>query len=130
MFLLDSNVLISLCVEEHIHFDRATRWLCQNPQFAVCPFTEASLIRLLKRTKPKESALPRNILNRVAALPGYMFWPADIPHGLVSLESIRGHQQVTDAYLVALAAHHGGKLATFDEALVAFFPEAYLIPSV
>jgi predicted nucleic acid-binding protein len=27
---------------------------------------------------------------------------------------LTGHQQVSDAYLVALAVRHGGKLATFD----------------
>ena len=30
-----------------------------------------------------------------------------------------GHRQVTDAYLAALARHHGGKLVSFDKGLVA-----------
>ena len=31
--------------------------------------------------------------------------------------SLRGHQQVTDAYLLALSHHHGGLVATFDRGL-------------
>ena len=34
-----------------------------------------------------------------------------------------GHRQVTDAYLAALARHHGGKLASFDKRLVALHPD-------
>lgn len=34
-----------------------------------------------------------------------------------------GHRQVTDAYLVALARHHGGRLATLDRGLAALHGE-------
>ncbi len=34
-----------------------------------------------------------------------------------------GHQQVTDAYLLALAIHHKGRLATLDRKLTALFSE-------
>ena len=39
------------------------------------------------------------------------------------LGGISGHRQVTDTYLVALARHHGGSLATFDRALGAAHPD-------
>jgi predicted nucleic acid-binding protein len=32
----------------------------------------------------------------------------------------RGHQQITDAYLLALAIHHRGKLATLDQGIRAW----------
>jgi predicted nucleic acid-binding protein len=35
-----------------------------------------------------------------------------------------GHRQVTDAYLVALARHHDGRLATFDRGLAALHDDA------
>ena len=35
---------------------------------------------------------------------------------------LTGHQQVTDAYLIALAMHNGGKLATLDAKLVQLGP--------
>ena len=45
-------------------------------------------------------------------------WPDDISptHALPDpmRDRLQGHQQVTDWYLVCLAAAHGGRLATFD----------------
>jgi len=35
----------------------------------------------------------------------------------VSWEYIVGSRQVTDAYLLALAVHHEGRLVTFDHAI-------------
>lgn len=35
---------------------------------------------------------------------------------------LTGHQQITDAYLVALAIHNRGKLATLDRRIVQFAP--------
>lgn len=36
---------------------------------------------------------------------------------------ITGHQQVTDAYLLGLAIHKKGRLATLDRALLSLLPE-------
>jgi hypothetical protein len=36
---------------------------------------------------------------------------------------LAGHQQVTDAYLLGLAMHKKGKLATTDRAILALLPE-------
>lgn len=66
-------------------------------------------------------------LGVLRGLPGYEFWPDDISYSDAPLDRIRGQKQVTDAYLVALATHHGGRLATFDKALAATHPEAVLI---
>jgi uncharacterized protein len=47
----------------------------------------------------------------------HRFWPAalDLPAALGRFGvRLVGHRQVTDAYLLALALHHRGKLATFD----------------
>ena len=43
----------------------------------------------------------------------------DIPHEAAQLGGVIGHRQVTDAYLVALARHHGGRVATLDKGLAA-----------
>jgi hypothetical protein len=43
---------------------------------------------------------------------------------------VKGHRQVTDAYLVALTEVNGGLLATLDEALaVEFADTTLLLPS-
>ena len=53
---------------------------------------------------------------------GHEFWPDDIT--LLNGKHVYGERlldstQVTDSYLLALAAAHGGKLATFDRQLLA-----------
>jgi uncharacterized protein len=48
------------------------------------------------------------------------FWPDDVSltdAALFDRSRFRGHQQVTDAYLLAMAVKHGGCLVTFDSAI-------------
>ena len=50
-------------------------------------------------------------------LPSHHFWPDSISvtDALKNIEGrLTGHRQITDAYLVSLAVHHRGKLATLD----------------
>jgi hypothetical protein len=59
-----------------------------------------------------------NALRITARHPAHQFWADDIsvPDAFGNLgNQISGHQQVTDAYLLALAIHHGGKLVTMDK---------------
>ena len=37
---------------------------------------------------------------------------------MILFEHLLGHNQLTDAYLLALAVKHGGSLATFDQTVV------------
>jgi predicted nucleic acid-binding protein len=58
------------------------------------------------------------MLVRILAVPGHEFWSDDIaPTTAASFANLAlvGHRQVTDAYLLALAKHHAGKLVTFDQ---------------
>lgn len=41
--------------------------------------------------------------------------------------AIRGHRQITDAYLATLARKHGAKLATFDRALASVHGDVALL---
>ena len=43
---------------------------------------------------------------------------------MIAWAHVVGHRQVTDAYLLALAKTHGGKLATFDRGVAALLPAA------
>ncbi len=48
----------------------------------------------------------------------------------ISPRLIRGHRQVTDAWLVELARRRGGRLATLDASLATLHPDTVvLIPS-
>jgi len=128
-FLLDANVVIALASPNHQHHHFATRWLMSIGAFATCPVTEGALIRYVKHLSPSETAAPRYLLGMIGQMSGHEFWPDDLSYQAVDLELIRGHKQVTDAYLVALARKNGGKLATFDEALAALYPEVELVPT-
>lgn len=128
-YLPDANVLIAATTLEHVHYKRAVAWLSQRPNIATCPITEAALVRYLMRVSSSGPEMARTILRQIRAWPSHTFWPADVSHLDVDLSRLMGPQQVTDAYLVALAIAKGGRVATFDEALVAVHPQAILIPA-
>ena len=128
-YLLDADVLIALTVAEHEHHERAATWAATIDRFAVCPVVEGALIRFLVRIG-ESAAAATEVLRAVRALPRCEFWPDSVSYTEVGLAQVRGHRQVTDAYLVALAQVNGGLLATLDEALaVEFADTTLLLPS-
>jgi hypothetical protein len=57
---------------------------------------------------------------------GHRFWAIDLgfrPAVQESQQYLRGHQQITDAYLLGLAVQRKGKLATLDESLPGWLPQ-------
>jgi uncharacterized protein len=63
----------------------------------------------------------RELLRALTKEPGHRFWPStmDVFEAAVRFESrMQGPKQVTGAYLLAIAIHHKGKLATMDRALL------------
>jgi len=129
IYLLDSNVVIALADHAHLHRSRCDSWFKTINHFALCPISEGALVRFIMRTG-KSPAVAVAVLRKNAALDGYEFWPDAVSYMDADLSRIMGHQQVTDAYLIALVRNHpGSKLATLDEGLADLYPEdAYLIP--
>ena len=125
-FLLDVNVLIALIDPGHIAHDDAHVWFGTVGQasWATCPMTENSVIRIVGHPKyPNTPGTPAEVAAIVAKLrelPGHVFWANDISLvGSTDIDPARilTSAQVTDTYLLALAAAHGGQLATFDRRL-------------
>lgn len=59
---------------------------------------------------------------------GYEFWPDSLSYADAELDQVRGHRQVTDAYLASLAGSRpGARLATMDRGLAKFHPELTLL---
>ena len=124
-FLLDVNVLIAMAWPSHVSHSSIHRWLAKNAHqgWATCPMTECAFVRLTSNPSFSAQALsPRDsvaLLRANLSHPAHKFWPDDLntPTALDGLY-LSGHQQVTDAYLLGLARHHKGKLATLDSGLV------------
>jgi uncharacterized protein len=125
-FLLDANLLIALAWPHHVHHAKAHAWFQSGGRkaWATCPLTQLAFIRISSNPKIIADAVsPREalaMLNKILDVSGHQFWhdnvaPADAtPFASAALV---GHRQVTDAYLLALAQHHKGKLATFDNGI-------------
>jgi len=128
-YLLDANVVIALADDQHPHRRRCDAWFQTVDRFAVCPITQGALVRYLVRVG-HPAAVALAVLRRNAALSGFEFWRDDVSYVDADLSQVRGHRQVTDAYLVELVRRHpGAKLATLDEAQAGLYPnEVYLIP--
>lgn len=129
LFLLDANVLIALTVAEHEHHDRASVWLARLPDdvaFAVCPVVEGALIRFVLRLG-ETAWTAAALLDGVRRHPRCRFVADDLSYVDLPWDGVRGHLEVTDAYLAHLAGAHGGRLATLDEALVGLWPDRAVV---
>lgn len=115
--LLDANVLIALLVGDHVHHEAAENWFVGlNGNFATCPITQGSLMRLLIR-EGQPAGTARAVLGDTTASPRHEFWPDDLSYADLPATGIVGHRQVTDAYLAQLARVRKSRLATFDKAM-------------
>lgn len=127
-FLFDVNVLIALLDPVHVDHDLAHRWFEQegSADWATCPLTENGVMRIVGHPRypntPGSPALVRPALAALRDLPGHIFWSDEISlldPGAVDAAKLLTSAQVTDSYLLALAAARGGMLATFDRRIAA-----------
>ena len=119
--LLDANALVALAVTDHEHHARAAAWAAAVEHIALCPIVEGALIRFLVRLGEHRDTATR-LLVAMYDSPRCEFWEDSVSYAAADLGHVRGHRQVTDAYLVALASSRGGRLATFDQALAGALP--------
>jgi hypothetical protein len=128
--LLDANVLIALVVDDHVHHGQAEAWFASaGTDFATCPITQGSLMRLLIR-EGQSAELARSVLQEITGSPRHEFWPDSASYHDIPVAGIIGHRQVTDAYLAHLARSYSARLATFDQALAKLHADvADLIPA-
>jgi toxin-antitoxin system PIN domain toxin len=122
-FLLDVNVLIALLWPPHEDHARAQRWFAQNADqgWATCAMTQAGFVRIVSNPafsqRPVSPRDALDVLHGSLRHPTHRFWTGDI--GIAEAVSafgrrLNGHRQVTDAYLLGLAIHKMGRLATLD----------------
>lgn len=126
-YLLDSNVLIALAVQEHEYHAAATAWIVDIEHFALCPIVEGSLVRFLIRLGESASTALA-VLDAIASMPSSEFWPDGLSYANLDLRHVVGHFQVTDAYLLELVRDRpAARLATFDAGLAAVDPSLVML---
>jgi toxin-antitoxin system PIN domain toxin len=133
-YLLDTNVLLALAWPNHVHHGEATEWFLRKAAsgFRTCPITQTGFIRISSNPSFTANAVTPSeamaLLDRITRLPGHGFWPDDLgaAEAFAALPMLGTHRQVTDAYLLSLAAAHDGVLATLDRGIAALarqYPE-------
>lgn len=131
-FLLDVNVLVAMAWPTHSAHRKVQAWLRRNASegWATCPLTQTAFVRILSNPAFSPHALAPSdavtLLQAYVGHPAHSFWADDLSF-LQALDALTqrlaGHQQVTDAYLLGLAMHKKGKLATMDRAVLALLPQ-------
>lgn len=120
--LLDVNVLIALLDADHIHHPQARTWLRDNIDdgWATCPITENGCVRIMAQpaySNPLPASVVAQRLHAATTTGHHRFWADDVSllsPGVADWSRAIGSRQLTDAYLLALATHRGGRFVTFD----------------
>lgn len=123
--LLDVNALMALAWPNHQHHRAVVARLDRQPvpEWATCVLTQLGFVRLSSNPAVvgvrRTPAQALNLLGELVADPAHSYLPR-----LPVLVEVRrrfrhllGHQQVTDAYLLAVAAAHNAVLLTLDRRL-------------
>ncbi len=122
--LLDVNVLVALFDAGHVHHEAAHDWFAEHRThgWATCPITENGFVRVLAH--PQSVVTERvpaivESLRRFCASGHHRFWPdvVSLRDDTFDLSIVQGHRQLTDIYLLGLAARMDGVLATFDRSI-------------
>jgi len=131
-FLLDVNVLLAMAWPAHRSHEKVQEWLARHAQggWATCPLTQAAFVRLYSNpafsTDALSPAKALSVLESNIAHASHQFWADDISmaQAIKNVSGrLKGHQQVTDAYLLGLAIHKNGTLVTLDRGVLDLLSE-------
>ena len=123
--LLDVNALMALAWPNHQHHRAVVARLDRPPapEWATCALTQLGFVRL--SSNPAVTGVRRTpaqalgLLGELVADPQHRYLtrlPA-LPEATRHFQHLLGHQQVTDAYLLAVAALHKAVFLTLDRRL-------------
>ena len=125
--LLDVNILVALAWPPQQHHAVVRQWFATRAPhgWATCALTQNGFLRTMLNPALKTSLNAESVialLESSTADVHHSRWTEEfgIPAMLRPFAAhLRGHKQVTDAYLVALAVRHGGILVTLDRGAAA-----------
>lgn len=132
IWLLDVNALVALAWEEHAAHQRmiARMTSLNDDHWGTSTITQLGFMRIssmpgiLRPAPAPEGA--RLALSALLNHPMHRFLAdSPIPPVDLALEIgvLLGHRQITDAYLIALARHHGAGVLTFDRGMHLLAPD-------
>jgi uncharacterized protein len=121
--LLDVDVLVALLDGGHLHHGTATAWLSAHAAsgWASCPLTQNGCLRILSLNSypnAQPMAVVAERLARATAGELHVFWPDSVSvlvPGVLRWDRVLTSRQITNAYLLALAASHDARLVTFEQ---------------
>lgn len=124
-FLLDVNVLVAICVDQHEFHGRVASWMNQSArsdraELMTCAVTELGFLRVLAQAPSYSFAIEHGIelLSRLKSSKEYRFGFLSDELGIAQLPRwVKGPKQITDGHLAGLAKAHGAVLATLDEGI-------------
>jgi len=131
-WLLDVNVLVAWLWPTHQAHAAAMGWMNQlgNDRWATCAVTEMGFLRLITNpsfapTVPRWPDAVALLRKQTTAHANQLFWQdslslTQMPQSLG--RRIQGPNQITDAYLLALAMQKSSKMVTFDYRMVSLAP--------
>lgn len=125
--LLDLSVVIALLDPDHDFHHRAHRWWAsgRDEGWASCPLTQNGVIRTMSNPayNPRRSLSPATVarvLRTFVERTDHEFLPdalSILDSDVIDTERVLGPRQVTDVYLLALAASRSMRLVSFDESI-------------
>lgn len=105
----------------HIHHEAAHHWFAAKGRlgWATCPITENGFLRIASHpnypNRPGDVPVMMVILRQFCTVGHHQFWIEDVSiRNLLQPGILIPHSQITDVFLLGLAVHKGGTLATFD----------------
>jgi toxin-antitoxin system PIN domain toxin len=126
IFLPDVNMLLAIAWPNSIHHQVAHNWLgkLSSDSWATCAITQVGFVRISSNPQFISTAVAplhaMGLLKKFISDPRHVFWESAVQMvdpSIATRRSLKGHRQVTDAYLFALCLKMGGKLVTLDQGI-------------
>ena len=123
--LLDVNVLIAMLDANHAHHVTVSEWFAAHVEegWASCPLTQNGCVRIVSQPRyPNALGVAEAVarLQGAVSTPWHEFFADDVSlldDAVVNRRQLLSPRQLTDVYLLALAAAHGARLVTLDKSV-------------
>jgi predicted nucleic acid-binding protein len=115
-YLIDVSLLVACGWRSHVDHHTARRWLGAQRRYYTCPLAQLGFLRVSLSPAFRASFEDaESVLEELTRSKGARFLADTIPG--TAVPSLEGMNEVTDAYLVALAKASKLRLATLDDVL-------------